>query len=457
VIAIVVSYVRIMFQAREFNSILIMDIDNSPHNGRYSGKEEDQHHQSVLLSMTSIPKDELAVIPGKFQYGVSQNDETSELLVITAASITGDYHNPDALWFQFLGMGERMFNDDDSNFGICRSRTNDTIGTLKPWQEAWKDMQDEELFCRIGEREARLLLMPSTSYDGNTHSQIQVFRCPLHGIEGEEDVISAYDMDRLRQHIRLLPDLALAVKVIHKAKGGRSTQVVRIVLPIARPSVGIHRILSDVPVDVTFLSERHNITLCLVSHANGIPRLNEWIRYHQDIAGIDHIHLGLFTNFGEGKREKAEQVHYAINNLLFKSDVSKGALSVSPIWDEDFDVQCTGRDLQILSFYQECLYRAKGTSEFVGTWDLDEFFLFNSTGSKPSVHEFLRAIVHPKCPDWSFVTMSSSVSAREVPDDHDTGLVLFDHPTRGSTTNKVWQKSIARTEKCFQNSPHILG
>ena len=105
-IAIVVSYVRIMFQAREFNSILIMDIDNSPHNGRYSGKEEDQHHQSVLLSMTSIPKDELAVIPGKFQYGVSQNDETSELLVITAASITGDYHNPDALWFQFLDGGK---------------------------------------------------------------------------------------------------------------------------------------------------------------------------------------------------------------------------------------------------------------------------------------------------------------------------------------------------------------
>ena len=144
---------------------------------------------------------------------------------------------------------------------------------------------------------------------------------------------------------------------------------------------------------------------------------------------------------------------------MFKSDVSKGALSVSPIWDEDFDVQCTGRDLQILSFYQECLYRAKGTSEFVGTWDLDEFFLHitNSTGSKPSIPDILRAIIHPKCQNWSYVTMSSSSSARVVPDDQETGLVLLDHPTRGNTTNHVWLKSIARTEKCFQNSPHILG
>ena len=210
----------------------------------------------------------------------------------------------------------------------------------------------------VGERETRLLLMPSDNYDGNTVNQIQVFRCPLHGIGGEEDVISAYDMDRLRHHTQSQSDLALSVEVIHKAKGGRSVQVVKIVLPVAKPSVGIHKTLSDLPVKESFLKERHNMTLCIVSHANRITRLNEFIRYHHDIVGIDHIHLGLFTNFGEGNRKKAEEVHYAINDLLFKSDVSKGALLVSPIWDEDFDVDCTGRDLQILSFYQECLYRA---------------------------------------------------------------------------------------------------
>jgi hypothetical protein len=167
----------------------------------------------------------------------------------------------------------------------------------------------------------------------------------------------------------------------------------------------------------------------------------------------------LFTNFGEGNRGKAEEVHYAINNLLFKSDVSKGALLVSPIWDEDFNVDCTGKDFQKLSFYQECLYRTKGTSEFVGTWDLDEFFLYNksSTGSKPSISDFLRGIIHPKCQNWSYVSTSSSSSARVVPDNQETGLVQFDHPTWGNTTNHVWLKSIARTEKCFLNSPHILG
>ncbi|KAL3826794.1 hypothetical protein ACHAXA_000620 [Cyclostephanos tholiformis] len=426
------------------STVLILDVDKSP-------------QQSVLLAMTNISKDEYDVLPGIFDYGVSKNRKHE--LVITTASITGDYHNPDALWFQFLGMGGRMFRDGN-NFGICKSRSNDTdndFGTLKQRDKAWEDMQDEEFFCRIGGREARLLLMPTDNYDANTHAMIQVFRCPLRGIQGQGDVISAQDMDRLRYHTRALADLALKVEVIHKDKEGKLTQVARIVLPLTKPSVGIHRILSDVPVEKSFLSERHNITLCLVSHPNGILRLNEWIRYHQDIVGIDHIHLGLFTNFGEGNGEKAKQVHYAMNNLLFKSDVRKGALSVSPIWDEDFDIQCDGRDLQILSFYQECLYRAKGTSEFVGTWDLDEFFLFNITGPKPSISEFLRTIVHPKCQDWSFVTMKSSSTKREVPDGHDTGLVLFDHPTRDSAMNKVWLKSIARTEKCFQNSPHILG
>jgi hypothetical protein len=358
-------------------------------------------------------------------------------------------------------MGARMF-EDGNNFGICKNRTNDTNVnniTMKPLKESWMDMKVNDFFCRIGKRETRQLLMPSDNYDGNTVNQIQVFRCPLHGIGGEEDVISAYDMDRLRHHTQSQSDLALSVEVIHKAKGGRSVQVVKIVLPVAKPSVGIHKTLLDLPVKESFLKERHNMTLCIVSHANRITRLNEFIRYHHDIVGIDHIHLGLFTNFGEGNRKKAEEVHYAINDLLFKSDVSKGALLVSPIWDEDFDVDCTGNDFQKLSFYQECLYRAKGTSEFVGTWDLDEFFLYNisSTGSKPSISDFLRGIIHPKCQNWSYVAMSSSTSARVVPDNQETGLVLFDHPTRGTTTNHVWLKSIARTEKCFLNSHHILG
>jgi hypothetical protein len=256
--------------------------------------------------------------------------------------------------------------------------------------------------------EARLLLMPTNSYDINTHAMIQVSRCPLRGIQGQKDVISAYNMARLCYHTQALADLASGVEVIHKDKGGGPMQVVRIVLPISKPSVGIHCL--EVPIEESFLNERHNITLCLVSHANGILHLNEWIRYHQDIVGIDHIHLGLFANFGEGNGENAKHVHHAMNFLLFKSDVSKGALSVSPIWDEDFVIQCDGCDLQILSFYQECLYQAKGTSEFVATWDVDEFFLYNITSSKPSITKFLRAIVHPKCQDWSFVTMSSSLT-----------------------------------------------
>lgn len=53
--------------------------------------------------------------------------------------------------------------------------------------------------------------------------------------------------------------------------------------------------------------------------------------------------------------------------------------------------------------------------------------------------------------------MRSSSAGGELPNDHVTGLAMFNFPTRGNETNNVWLKSIARTEKCFLNSPHILG
>jgi hypothetical protein len=231
------------------------NMENSPHIDEYLWNDKDASHQSLLLSMASIPKDEYDVIPGRFHYGVSDNNETREL-IITSAFITGDYHNPDALWFQLLGMGARMFNGGN-NFGICKNRTNDTTvnNTMKSLKESWMDMKVNDFFCRIGERETRLLLMPSDNYDGNMVNQIQVFRCPLRGIEGEEDVISAYNMDRLGHHTQSQSDLALSVEVIHKAKEGRSVQVVKIVLPVAKPSVGIHKTLLDLPVKESFLNE----------------------------------------------------------------------------------------------------------------------------------------------------------------------------------------------------------
>jgi hypothetical protein len=414
-------------------------------------------HPSDLVPLSSIPENERDVIPGVFKYGesVTESPNAADELIITAASITGDYHHPNKLWFQLLGMGKLMFSEGN-NFGICGNRTNNaTTYNLKPWSE----MRDEKFFCRIGNLETRLELMPSTNYDGNTVESIQVWRCPLIGIQGHNDIISKSDMELFFLPPRVQNDLALAVEVIHKSQRGITSQVVRINIPIAKPSIGIHQIHSDQPANDSFLNERHNITLCVVSHANGIPRLNEHIRYHHDIVGIDHIHVGLFTNFGEGNKDKAELVHHVLNDFLFKSDVDRGALSVSPIWDEEFDVQCSGRDFQILSFYQECLYRAKSTSEFVATWDLDEFFLFTSKDSRKnrSLPDFLRAIDHSKCRDWSYVTMRSSSAGGEVPEDHLTGLAILDFPTRGNETNNVWLKSIARTEKCFLNSPHILG
>jgi len=138
VILIMCVYVMITIAlgTRNLSKYRSPNMEDSPHIDGYLGKDKDtsSHHQTLLLSMASISKDEYDVIPGAFHYGVSDNNETREL-IITSASITGDYHNPDALWFQLLGMGARMF-EDGNLFGICTNRTiNDTSVdniTMKP-------------------------------------------------------------------------------------------------------------------------------------------------------------------------------------------------------------------------------------------------------------------------------------------------------------------------------------
>jgi hypothetical protein len=159
-----------------------------------------------------------------------------------------------------------------------------------------------------------------------------------------------------------------------------------------------------------------------------------------------------------GEREN-KAILQVVNSLL-KPDIDAGILSVSALWDEELlGIKCGGQGYAKMCFYQQCLYRAKSTSEFIATWDLDEYFLFNTTKTNRKQHlpGFLRGIVHPECQDWSYITMESSFAGRRVSGNQHTGLAVFDYPWRQKTTNAVWQKSISRTKNVFLNSYHIPG
>jgi hypothetical protein len=199
---------------------------------------------STLVSPVGVIESKNQFIPGVYKYGM--NETTT--LVIIGASITSDYHSPDKLWFQMYAMGNRMFDQKLSSKPSCYftdEEVNATLyanGTLplKPW----KEMEDERFLCRIGTNEARFELMPAIGADSNTNEVLQVWRCPLRGVSGQDSILSDLDFQQLRQ--RPMDDMALAIDVLHEDKGTHlTTTVTKIHLPINEPNIGINQILSD--------------------------------------------------------------------------------------------------------------------------------------------------------------------------------------------------------------------
>ena len=252
----------------------------------------------------------------------------------------------------------------------------------------------------------------------------------------------------------------MAVDIVHREGEHLKTTVAKIYLPLANPHVGLNRV-SDTAKP--FSHQRHDMTLCVVARANALVYLNEFIRYHYDEIGIGHIHLGLETDHNGNDmatitlEEKTRILRTA--NRLLRPEIDGGKMSISVLWDEDSLGRCVNSEIPKQIFYQSCLYSAKSTSEFVGTWDIDEYFLFREEARKrhQSLPEFLRGIQHPKCQDWSYVTMESAFGGGSLPGNHRTGLVALDYPSRENKTNDIWQKSIARTKNVLLNSFHIPG
>ena len=399
------------------------------------------NNTSILVSFDK----RLQFRPGIYNYGTS----SKEVILISGASISGDYHDKEKLWFQLFAMGSKMLEKDKCHF--TNEEVNRTLyenGTLPLRQ--WDEIENEVFLCRIGKKEAPLQLVPTIGSDPNTNHILQVYRCPLHSILSDSEVENLY-----RRTVN--DNMALGINVLHKDRlNGTQSELVKIHLPINEPTVGVHEVASPLP-NKPFLHQRHNMTLCVVVHVNGIPQLNEFIRYHHDVVGIDHIHVGVFMQHSKGEDETI--LH--IMNSLYKYDIDAGILTVSALWNEDsIGIDCEYQHMPKISFYQQCLYRAKSTSEFVGTWDLDEYFLFKDIDrmtQQPKIPALLRGIDHSECNDWCFVTIKSSIAGGGLPQEESIGLAVLDFPQRANVTNTQWQKSISRTKIVFLNSFHTPG
>jgi len=450
---------------------------------------------SALVSLAALPQQERQFISGVYQYSDDDhNDDVngakSSALIIRGASITSDYHSPGKrLWFQLFAFGNRIMdkklapgghycsldinNNNNNNNNVQNS--NNTILPLTPWN----DMHEEIFLCNIGTKTSRAILMPSKGVDSNTNQVVQIWRCPIK--------LSSSDFEKFYHHPTA--DMAMAITFLHK-KGNNNknnndkrdtsslttttTEVTTIYIPSIEPSVGVGRVESSSPQP--FFKQRHDITLCVVAHPNGLVNLNEFITYHRTVVGIDHFHISFYLQSGNVLHNAdgiEDDALLPMANSLLAHDIDEGRVSLSTLWNANLTggISCSDQAVPKNFFYQECLYRAKSTSEFVATWDLDEFFLFQRgekekkkkeearREQKYHLPDFLRGIKHTKCQDWSFVTMKSSFAGGISPEhgNYQTGLKAIDHPRRTLATNTVWQKSISKTKNVFLNTFHLPG
>ena len=432
---------------------------------------------SILSQWDDLSNDKKRFEPGPYLYAEGQKN-----IYLTGASITGDYHDRDALWLQIFALGEKpLFRKRGDEF-LCDFHNFPLPSTKDemPRKEALKvqDLEEigkEHFSCKVGDKQAKLELIPDMGIDSNTNNVIQVWRCPLFGVNDVNSLLSKMDASLFRQGLTDDgKEMALTVEILHENENEKNApkQLIEINFPSMEPNVGMNKPTSTTTQPalrgsssgesvIPMLQQRYNSTLCTIAWENGIVNLPEYVRYNLDILGVDHIHLGIHNPKSDSHMSQA----MGVANHLMQKEIDAGKLTMSAMsWDDSIGFKCPRAIEQMqTSFNQECLYRAKSTSEFVAVWDLDEYLVWKDQSvssedkQNPKLAERLRKINHKECEDWAFVTFESSTAGKNIGESSMTRMVGLDYPHREKATNRVWQKSISRTKNVFLTSIHIPG
>ena len=116
-------------------------------------------------------------------------------------------------------------------------------------------------------------------------------------------------------------------------------------------------------------SGEHNLSVltCTKAHNRGVSWLPEFIRYQKTL-GVDHVHLAIIDTFIQdgGFRD------YLLSDEFTRTAIQEGYLSIT-VWHEWYDdneFYVHGTIFQFL----DCMYRFRGTYDYVFPLDSDDFF-----------------------------------------------------------------------------------
>ena len=116
-----------------------------------------------------------------------------------------------------------------------------------------------------------------------------------------------------------------------------------------------------------------SVVVCTKAHTRGVTWLPEFLKY-QKALGVDHVHLTILDEF-----TKDGGLHYYLSNdSFFFKHVKENYITVQ-VWkewyaDKEWYVHAT------ILMYLDCLYRYRGTYDFVSFMDTDDFFTVRIPG-----------------------------------------------------------------------------
>ena len=292
-----------------------------------------------------------------------------------------------------------------------------------------------------------------------------------------------------REDLRLLPSerqLQNSIRAHFSVGTGRKTHskqhreihpILSVDIPLATGSVGnvgpsepIRTNTHGPPDEVSYFAHPPvGAALCVATFGPKIQKfLPEFLEHHRNM-GFEHIVLGVLDS----------DVNKVMPNLTHRlsSYIQDGSVVLVPAAAPQ--MQCHTELLKV-AFYNSCLYHAKGIAEYVGVWDVDEYWvppdeLLGRNDSERSrqrnsyvVETMERIKNHHRrygCGerDWCFhgfpsytVHRRQTNSGKEVAYDSRQRLVdLFER--RDKTSNTIWLKSIAKTKYTYSAGYHEFG
>ena len=365
--------------------------------------------------------------------GVGRYFDQSPIL-IWGARLTTSYEDPSALFFDFWINSQQYLHPNwivfkaKSNLNKTNFLEDDLIVNLT-FSLVWKKKPQERI--------TNCTVQPKHNIDTVAREALHRFRCNLSVSHSAANVSEEESLE-----FRLL------------SLDGK--EAVDFVIRRDSDAVGVGGSLNALPSHPFFRRRKIKFTLCVGGiSVEAIPFLLEFLRHHIRI-GVDYFILSLHGSTRSPRKADVFTLYSKVELLLWPF-IEAGVVSLTMMQLPSFATR-VHRDILKLVFYEQCLFQAKGQSEYVANWDIDEFFvpLNGSSGNPPSM---LAAIVdhfvpHSSCPDWCYISFPS-YSVFFPPGESVIRATSFNKSiaetftVRSTDSNYVWQKSIAKTKNAF--------